>query len=157
MDEDFNIVDSNFNNLINFSNLEGIDTFDNGFCLLLQNIRSIKNNIDVLLSHIDKFSFELNIIALTETWYSKGNCPKVEGFDIFESSSSLNQSSGVCLLVDSRITAYPFHINTATVYRTMFDYVFVKWDYIENNKSHSTIAGVIYRSPSTNVHNFLTF
>lgn len=68
--------------------------------IITQNIRSIHKNIDGYQAQLARFSFEMDIIILTECWLSDNKpIPVIENYETFATKTRINQNSGIVIYV----------------------------------------------------------
>lgn len=123
---------------------------------IVQNIRSSSKNIDNFFATLSAYSLDFNLIGLVETWSIFGNNFKKPGYNLFEHSSNMNKSSGVALYVAEVYNTVIIDLPWINSVSFKIDYLFVKSDIITVNNLPVRV-GVLYRSPATNISQFLDF
>lgn len=126
---------------------------------ILQNIRSVNYNFDQFLLTISMMGMDFDVIGLVETWSRYGNVPPVAGYKVYEGTSNINKSSGVALLVKENYDSGLMDFKDNVDMGEMFDMLFIKVRGQSNldSKKGDCIFGVCYRSPTSNMSNFITF
>lgn len=114
------------------------------------NIRSIQKNVDELKIFLADLNTEVHIITLSECWLQEGVKVVLDGFSAVQSTCGLNKASGVMIFVNNKLSFEIINTNN----QMNFDSLFIKIDG-QNMQKHSTVVGVIYRSPTSDVNIFL--
>lgn len=131
-----------------------LNNVKSGLNVMLQNIRSVNRNFDEYLLFINTLAVNLDIIALVETWKSVGSAPKIDGFNLFESSSGLNKCSGVAVYVTNKVVSRKCTSLMKFDFPGNLDYCFID---IQPKADSCYIIGALYRSPSTKLHFFFRY
>lgn len=114
-------------------------------CLHL-NIRSARNKDDDLTLFLNEFTFEFDIIILTETWYDcSSDVYKRDGYQTFYLNRSNRRGGGIAIIVNNKIEC-----------DIVQQFSFISSD-IEclTLISKSYVLSVIYRPPECIVDNFI--
>lgn len=103
IDQLLNISPSRFN-LLDFSNNSSFMP-DKNLSMICQNIRSIRKNFDFLLSHLNCFKHDPDIIFLTEIWINsnESNFFKIDNYNFFAATNDDRRSSGVGCFLKSNL------------------------------------------------------
>ena len=122
------------------------------FSILSINIRSIRKNFNLLLLLLQSIKHKYSIITLCETWLFEGEeeMYHIPGYKMYSiSRAHTNRSGGLIIYASDNLNTSPFE--SATFINESFDSLFIK--IIIKNQEHS--LGVIYRSPSVRISNFI--
>ena len=109
---------------------------NNGLFVFHQNIRSFQRNFDDLSVLISQFSAKMDVIVLTETWFSYGLCQEIDGYVGFHVFRSEREGGGVSVYVRQGIKC-----SQLTEYSTITD-------------SHEICAVELSLQQNTNLNNF---
>ena len=86
-----------------FCNTE-INNSTSSLKIITQNIRSIQKNMDNFQTQLARFSFEFDVIILTECWL---NCnkpiPLIDGYSAYSSQKKQNQNDGIVIYVKQEL------------------------------------------------------
>ena len=75
----------------------------NPFVIFNQNIRSFNQNYDTLASFLSNINKTVEIIVLTETWFTAGSCCNIEGYRGYHSYRENKTGGGVSIFVKKSI------------------------------------------------------
>ena len=148
-------VQRNMSKYITVNQLSNISrNFDNDtFSALHANIRSMNRHFDELLSLIDKpLHNPFSLVGLTETWIKENsNLPfHIDGYDFIHKNRNAGAGGGVAFYIKKSLN-YNI-LDEFSICNPCIESLFIEIE-IPGNKN--IIAGVIYRSPSSNAQEFL--
>ena len=123
------------------------DFRDNNLSMLHHNIRSVRQNLSELNSHLETIDYIFSIIALSETWLTEENyeCYGIPPYSMESIQCENRRGGGVALLLRDNI-----------MYRTRTDFnsksdslesVFVEISKEAFGMDKNIIVGAIYRPP----------
>ena len=122
-----------------------------GLYVLNLNIRSVRKNLDELMTTLDTYKVHFPIIILTETWLNDASeWTPVPGYDVFHSVRHNRTGGGVSILVDTNFKASS--LPDLTINNDDIECCVATFNL---DDEHYTIMGV-YRAPNVNVNNFNT-
>ena len=81
------------------------DAMNNDFLIFHQNIRSFNKNYDDLSVFLDSLNPDIDILVLTETWFSDGYFADINGFNAYHSYRCNGNGGGVSIYVRTSIPA----------------------------------------------------
>lgn len=143
---EFNDGNCEYVSPVEFNNLNNIDKFH----IFHQNIRSFNRNFDSLSVFLNDLSTDIDIIALSETWFSDQQVCDIEGYNSYHIFRSGVTGGGISVFVRDGI-------NTVKVeeHSTMRDFVECCSIDILGDQLLSLIA--VYRPPGASVDQFLQY
>ena len=77
----------------------------NDFYIVHQNIRSFNKNYDELSGFLNNLSHNIDVLVLTETWFSVDTVSDVGGYDGFHSCRDGGRGGGVSIYVNKKLSA----------------------------------------------------
>lgn len=126
---------------------------NNNLILVHQNIRSFNQNYDSLSVFLESLNKPIDVIVLTETWFSGDICSDIEGFTAFHTSREVRQGGGVSIYVREGLRAVC--INDKSLVNDIYESCVVEVYPDQNNLNQNIIIFGIYRPPSSSIPNFL--
>lgn len=141
-----------FSGVHNFSNMkkypfEISKKLDDHLCIILLNIRSIRNKLNELVIFIDELNYKPHIIIITESWLRDNEIKffNLEGYQTIANCRSSHRGGGIIIFIRDDIK-----------FNVLKNEQFDKSHFIMINltKLNTKIAG-FYRSPSTKSEIFL--
>ena len=78
---------------------------ENQFVVIHHNIRSFYRNFDSLSLLLNELDKNIDVLVLTETWFSEGLCCEVEGFVGYHVFRDGRVGGGVSIFVRSNISS----------------------------------------------------
>ena len=91
-------------------------SYQNPFIIFNQNIRSFNQNYDSLSVFLTTIKKNIEIIILTETWFTKDSCCNIEGYTGYHCFRTERSGGGVSVFVSKRI--YLFVIRSSLLILT---------------------------------------
>lgn len=115
------------------------------------NVRSILKNFDTLLAYLSTFSFNFDILILSEAWLREVDLNQFtfNDYNVFGTKNNFNQNSGLVFLSSSRI-------QTLSVTELLFSGATALQVVFTCGSGDEFCLLCIYRSPNENVDTFLT-
>lgn len=137
----------NYINTKYIENLSSLKYGNNNINVFSLNIRSIFANFDELVLMLDSNDSNFDIIVLTETWLLFDFNFKLNGYHTINSLGKINKNDGVTVFIKNSLKIINISYNIITYYNS----IAISLDI--DNKSINIIN--IYRSPNSNIDNFL--
>lgn len=122
----------------------------NNFHIFNQNIRSFAKNFDDLSVFLRELNVDIDIIVLTETWFSNLNLCDIEGYVSYHSFRSESRGGGVSIFVRNDIKAS--HIQEKSYVTDSIECCTVEICGSQHNKS--TLVAALYRPPTAPIIEF---
>ena len=132
-----------------------VNDFDiNTFSLLHMNIRSLNMHFNDLQQFLDGIHKPLSVIGLSETWLSHDNMLpfSLDAYNFIFNNRQGRAGGGVALYLQKH-----FHYNIINDISISNDYVETLFIEISIPAHKNIIVGVLYRKPSGNVNEFMSF
>ena len=79
------------------------------FSLFHQNIRSFNHNFDHLAQFIDTLRMQVDVIVLTETWFSEFNKSNITGYNSYHVYISVREERGRSVGICERKSHFEHH------------------------------------------------
>ena len=127
-----------------------LPTEKSDFKIFHQNIRSFNRNFDELSGFLNSLSSDIDVLILTETWFSESLISDVDGYDGFHVRRSAGHGGGVSIYVKSSIPAQAVPDKSYVLEWVECCTVSISSDFC----SQLLITG-IYRPPSKSIDSFL--
>ena len=138
-----------YTELSDFSDLQA--SFGDNFNIFSQNVRSFDKNYDALSVFLNNLDSEIEIIILTETWFSNIYSCNIDGYNAYHVYRSEKRGGGVSIFVRNTITSVK--ISDKSYVSDFIECVNVQ---VFSSLNRLTIVG-IYRPPCGNIDNFLEY
>ena len=120
-----------------------------------QNIRSFNCNYDSLSCFLKKLKCSIDVIILTETWFSEGLCQNIEGYKAYHTYRSNRTGGGISIYVKKNLCSSA-HENLSNTDNFCESCVVEISPNIKNTKENITIFG-IYRPPNSSLPIFIDY
>ena len=125
---------------------------DNKLIIIHHNIRSFNKNYDNLSLMLSNCTFDIDIIILTETWFTENFCTEISGYTGFHIFRPVKGGGGVSIFVRAELKC-AFLPEFSSVTET-YEICAVEISLEQNNDRNKCIILGVYRPPNTLMSHF---
>jgi hypothetical protein len=102
--DDLTEINGDYYNVESFNDIRQLNN-SNSLFIMHQNIRSFNKNIDEFLLYIAQLDRRIDMLVLSETWFSDCFCDGLDGYKVFHVHRGKRRGGGISIFVRETINA----------------------------------------------------